>query len=113
MSRPAMAAWLKCQISVLSLRGSVENPSAYSCTIAASSTRSSRYFFGSGVALVHVAAGGGGVAFEQAVARASSAPARSRLGMITGSGTGVFSTDHSRWGTEVGAPFGATSVPHL
>src|SRR5258706_8869404 len=43
MSRPASAAWYRCQTSVLSLSDSSLNPSAYNCTTAASSTRSRRY----------------------------------------------------------------------
>src|SRR5882672_3491868 len=43
MSRPASAAWYRCQTSVFSLSGSAANPSAYICTTAASSTRSRRY----------------------------------------------------------------------
>src|SRR5688572_26575562 len=44
MSRPASAACDRCQMSVFSFSGSWLNPSAYICTIAASFTRSSRYF---------------------------------------------------------------------
>src|SRR5687768_9012447 len=44
MSRPATAAWERCQMSALSRTGSAAKPSAYNCTTAASSTRSRRYF---------------------------------------------------------------------
>src|SRR6185369_2302085 len=51
MSRPAIAAWYKCHTRVLSLSDSSLNPSAYTCTTAASSTRSSRYFRSGGAAV--------------------------------------------------------------
>src|SRR3954469_5598018 len=51
MSRPARAAWYKCQTSVFSFSDSSVNPSAYTCTTAASSTRSRRYFRSAGVEL--------------------------------------------------------------
>src|SRR5215831_6100686 len=43
MSRPAIAACVKCQTRIFSRIGRSLNPSAYTCTTAASSTRSRRY----------------------------------------------------------------------
>src|SRR5437660_2657104 len=54
MSRPAIAAWYRCQTSVFSLSGSSLNPSAYTCTTAASSTRSRRYLRSGGAAVAEV-----------------------------------------------------------
>src|SRR5471032_2802642 len=74
MSRPASAAWYRCQISVFSPSGSALKPSAYNCTTAASSTRSRRYFrsagaagAAAGAACVVFSAEGGGAELEQAV----------------------------------------------
>src|SRR2546428_267035 len=68
MSRPAIAAWYRCQTSVFSLSGRSRKPSAYTCTTAASSTRSSRYVrsadAGAGAFGAGGAAGAGVVAFE-------------------------------------------------
>src|SRR5688572_16958615 len=43
MSRPASAACVRCHTRIFCSVGNAENPSAYSCTTAASSICSSRY----------------------------------------------------------------------
>src|SRR5882762_10020469 len=52
MSRPAMAARDRCQTSVFSRSDRFRNPSAYTCTMAASSTRSTKYVRSAGEAVV-------------------------------------------------------------
>src|SRR5919201_4298747 len=61
MSRPAIAAWYRCHTNRFSASDRSRNPCAYSCTTAASSTRSRRYLRSAG-AVAGAAAGAGVVA---------------------------------------------------